>query len=143
MKPTNNLGLATCFAGLLVAAHCSIAGTSATYSGLQPDDFMTRWLVLKPIPVQTKPWLPDEPAQKAAFSKDWLVTQGGETGVHPSPGMALKVGELEREWRLVESATDIIDLKAGGGPTDFTMAYAWAEIELSAPIKGWLGVGSD
>src|SRR5580765_4894848 len=140
----NKVGVASLWAGLLlVAPQFGIAGTSATYSGLKTDEFMKHWLLLRPIPIQTKPWLPDEAAQKAGFAKDWLAEQGGEAGVHPASGMMLKLGDVERQWGLVESPTDIIDLKSGGGATDFSVAYAWAEIELSTPVKGWLGIGSD
>lgn len=140
----NRVGLAAfCTGLLLVAPQGGTAGTSATYSGLNPDEFMARWLVLKPIPVETKPWRPDEAVQKAAFAKDWLAEQGGETGVHPSAGIVLKLGDLDRQWQLIESPTDIVDLKAGGGPSDYAVAYAWAEIDVSAATKGWLGVGGD
>jgi CubicO group peptidase (beta-lactamase class C family) len=137
-------GIAAAFAGLLlVAPQFSNAATSATYSGLKPDEFLTRWLILKPIPVHSQPWRPDEAAQKAAFAKDWLAEQGGESAVQPVAERTVKLGELERQWRLVESTTDIVDLMRGGGTTDYAVAYAWAEIDIPAAKKGWLGIGSD
>jgi len=136
-------GVAAALTALLLLAPPSTNAASATYSGLKPDEFLTRWLILKPIPVQTQPWRPEEAAQKAAFAKDWLVDQGGESAVQPMEGRTVKLSQIERQWRLVESTTDIVDLMRGGGATDFEVAYAWAEIDLSAPIKGWLGIGSD
>src|SRR6267154_593076 len=47
------------------------------------------------------------------------------------------------EWESVKSNSDAIDLKAGNSPSDYSIAYAWAEIELPEKTKGVLGLGSD
>ena len=114
---------------LLIAAPAG----SATYTGLPPGQFMKNWLILKPIPVA-------ESEQKKAFAEDQL---GGEAKVLPSPGTKLTIGGKEYEWRSLESPDDIVDLRKGSAPSDFAIAYAWAEIEMPADSKGLLGIGSD
>jgi len=117
----------------------TLGSDAPTYNKLEPDQFLKRWLVLKPIPVPgQKP--PDEGAQKRAFAEDALLAAGN---LQPRAGLKQKIGEGEFEWQLVESRTDIIDLKPGSNPSDFAIAYAWAEFDLPVPIKGFLGVGSD
>jgi CubicO group peptidase (beta-lactamase class C family) len=105
---------------------------------------MRNWLVLKPIPVSAeKAGEPAEEAQKKAFAEDSLKGQGGETKVHPRPGFKQKIGERELEWESLKSKSDVIDLKAGSSPSDYAIAYVWAEIELPEKTKGVLGLGSD
>ena len=117
------------------------AAGEATYNGVQPDQFMKRWLILKPIPVAAK-GTPGTAAQKKAFAEDQLAALGREAKAQPSPGMKVTIGGKEYEWRLVESADDIVDLRKGSAGSDFAIAYAWAEIEMLADSKDLLGIGS-
>jgi hypothetical protein len=129
---------------VLLSAASLRAGDPATHAGLKPDEFMRNWLVLKPISVSgEKSGEPVEEAQKKAFAEDSLKGQGGEAKAHPRPGLKQKIGERELEWESVQSKSDVIDLKAGASPSDYAIAYAWAEIELSEKTKGVLGLGSD
>ena len=41
------------------------------------------------------------------------------------------------------SKSDVVDLKAGASPSDYAIAYAWAEIEVPEKTRGVLGLGSD
>jgi CubicO group peptidase (beta-lactamase class C family) len=128
---------------LLNAASLS-ASDSATYAGLKPDEFMRNWLVLRPIPVSAeKSAVPSEEAQKKAFAADVLQGLGGEAKVHPRAGLKQRIGGGELQWEAVAAANDIIDLKAGSAPSDFAIAYAWAEIKFPEQTKGVLGLGSD
>src|ERR1035441_7120160 len=129
---------------LLLSAASLSASDPATYAGLKPDEFMRNWLVLKPIPVSAeKSGEPGEDAQKKAFAEDSLKGQGGEAKARPRAGLKQRVGERELEWESVQSMSDVIDLKAGASPSDYAIAYAWAEIELPEKTKGVLGLGSD
>ena len=57
--------------GLMLLMSAAVAAGSAAYTGVKPDEFMKRWLVLGPIPVSTDR-SPDEDAQKKAFADDLL-----------------------------------------------------------------------
>ncbi len=129
---------------LLMSAASLSASGPANYAGLKPDEFMRNWLVLKSIPVSTeKSGEPAEEVQKKAFAEDSLKGQGGEAKARPRPGLKQTIGQRELEWESVKSNSDVIDLKAGNSPSDYSVAYAWAEIELPEKTKGVLGLGSD
>ena len=129
---------------LLMSAASLSASGPANYAGLKPDEFMRNWLVLKSIPVSTeKSGEPAEEVQKKAFAEDSLKGQGGEAKARPRPGLKQTIGQRELEWESVKSNSDVIDLKAGNSPSDYSIAYAWAEIELPEKTKGILGLGSD
>ena len=137
-------------AGTLAAMVICLAGPNViaadlpAYAGLKPDEFMKQWLVLKPIPVAAgKQSEPDEAAQKKAFAEDWLAAAGGEAKVRPAPGTKQKIGGQELEWQLIVSKKDFSDLEPGSHPSDFALAYAWAEIDMPEKTKGFLGIGSD
>lgn len=115
----------------------AIAADTALYNGLQPNQFMKTWLVLKPIPVAAAPQ-PEESAQRKAFSTDQLTAQ-----IQPAAGTKVTIGGREFEWTRVESAEDIVDLKKNSNPSDYAIAYAWAEIDMPQATKAILGVGSD
>jgi CubicO group peptidase (beta-lactamase class C family) len=128
--------------GLLLLSCAAVAAQTAAYSGLKSDEFMKHWLVLGPIPVSAKK-SPDEDAQKKVFAEDLLKPAAGESGVQPEPGASVVIGGRNYEWRLAESTNDVIDLKVAKEPEEFSIAYAWAEIEMPDKTKGLLGIGSD
>jgi CubicO group peptidase (beta-lactamase class C family) len=138
ISPSSALGAVLLVAVTTVAT----AAQAAVYTGVKPDEFMKNWLVLGPIPVSGEP-SPDEAAQKKAFADDLLKSAGGEVGVKPAVGAKLVVAGKDYVWRLVESTNDIIDLKVGKTPEEFSVAYAWAQIEMPEATKRLLGVGSD
>ena len=117
---------------LLVTPVCAAAAEKATYQGLQAGQFMKSWLVLKPIPVP-------EAEQKKAFAEDQL----NPANLQPSPGAKATIDGKEYEWQLVDSPYSVVDLVKGSKPSEFVIAYAWAEIEMPAVGKGLLGIGSD
>ncbi len=134
-------------AGLALAVLSSVevaqAADPATYSGSKPDEFLRRWLILAPVPVAGEgKSTPDDAAQKKAFAEDGFTGRDA-TEVQPRVGAKQTVGGKELEWRLVESKENTIDLKAASGGGDFAIAYAWAEIDMPAPAKCVLGIGSD
>jgi CubicO group peptidase (beta-lactamase class C family) len=118
------------------------ASEAASYQDLQPDAFMTTWLVLGPISVTDEAY-PHMEAQKEAFAVDFLADQGGESGVHPAPGSVHKIGDKEYTWQLVRSESDIVNLIDVYGEKEFVVAYAWAEIEVPEAMTAVLGIGSD
>lgn len=123
--------------------HTEAASETASYQGLQPDEFMKTWLLLGPIPVSDSEQKPDEEAQKKAFDIDFLAEHGGESGVHPAPGLVHKIRDVEYAWQLVHAEGDIVDLVEVYGKKEFVIAYAWAEIDVPEATTVLLGIGSD
>ncbi len=113
---------------LLFLPLTAFAASNAVYTNLQPDEFMTRWLVLQPIPTT-------ESQQKEAFAADQLDAQT----IHPAPGAKQSIGGKELAWTLLESDDDTVNLQ----PSDYSIAYAWAEIDMPETTKALFGLGSD
>src|SRR5437867_4500160 len=135
-------GAAPVLIGLMLLSSAVVTTGTAAYTDVKPDEFMKHWLVLGPIPVSAEP-SPDEDAQKKAFADDLLGPAAGESGVQPKAGASVVIGGRNYEWRQVESTNDIIDLKVAKTPEEFSIAYAWAEIDMREKTKGLLGIGSD
>jgi hypothetical protein len=111
--------------------------SAATYQGLEPAKFMTRWLFLGPVPI---PWhgqgyFPDEETAKKNFLADDLpdVTTFASQ---------VKAGEKEYEWAVLESQYGVVDLTQAFDNW-FVAGYAWAQIDMAEDKKGFLGIGSD
>jgi len=138
------LGTTVALALLSVSLRITAAETAPTYAPLKPNEFMTSWLVLKPIPVSASTESePDNQSQKKAFRQDLLAEQGGESTVRPHAGMKVKVAGQELEWTIANSSKDFIDLESGSKNSDHSLGYAWAEIQMPEKAKGILGIGSD
>lgn len=133
--------------GVALSVFLVLAASAAdrpVYQGLKPGELMKSWLVLKPIPIVEKPQgNPDDAAQERAFAKDWLTNQGGEARVQPRVGAVLTLGNHKLKWQLVDSKSDSIDLSEGGDSGDFSIAYAWAQVEMPKSAKVWLALRSD
>jgi len=128
--------------GMMLLSSVAVTAGTGAYTGLKPDGFMKSWLVLGPIPVSGEP-SPDEATQKKAFAHDLLSASGGEPVVQARAGARVAISGRNYEWRQVDSTNDIIDLKVAETPEEFSIAYAWAEIEMPEKRRGLLGIGSD
>lgn len=130
---------------LLLSLQPRLSGATddaARYDNLKPDQFMHRWLVLGPIPVSPLN-SPDEATQKKAFADDLLSSAGGEAAVKAREGGKVELGGKEFTWRRLEAEEDVIDLKTGNEPEQYSVAYAWADIHIPAATELLLGIGSD
>lgn len=126
--------------GLLLGVASTVSGQHATYTGLQPDAFMKHWLVLGPVPVSSDS-SPDEAQQKKAFADYLLASAGGEAGVNPKAGSKITLANKTYEWHLVQSKNDLIDLKVAKTPEEFSVAYAWAQLDMPHNLEGPAGRG--
>jgi CubicO group peptidase (beta-lactamase class C family) len=117
---------------------------AALYTDPKPEQFMKRWLVCGPFPVFDRAGPPgDEEAQKKAFDLDFLSEHGGEARIQPAPGLTHHWHGSEYRWQPVTGAKEAVDLLDVYGQKEYVVAYAWAEIEMSAPRTVLLGIGSD
>jgi hypothetical protein len=82
-------------------------------------------------------------SQLSAFHTDFFG-EAGAASVLPQVGQTQVVDGHTLTWRAVKSLDGYVDLKYGQkGPSDYCVGYAWAEVEVSADIQAWLGIGSD
>jgi hypothetical protein len=110
----------------------------------KPDAFMTHWLTCGAFPVSIKARQPvGEDDRKQAFIRDYLTEQGGEARIHPTPGLTHRRAGREYKWQSIASKTEDVDLVDIYGPKEDVIAYAWAEIEMSADKTVLLSIGSD
>ncbi|MBN2131534.1 MAG: serine hydrolase [Sedimentisphaerales bacterium] len=110
--------------------------SNASYRGLRPGKFMTKWLILGPVPV-----FADEAAgkgesdQKKAFETDPFSLERFRAKV--------KIGDKQYEWSPLVSESDVVDLDQALGQKEYATAYAWARINVVKERKVLLGIGSD
>jgi CubicO group peptidase (beta-lactamase class C family) len=126
-----------------VAARLGMASTAAVYDGVTPGAFMTRWAVLGPIPVfEGEPHPDDAEREKRAFDTDYLSPD-----TQPEIGAEHDIAGVLYQWRLVESAGDIVVLSPALGSRDgdieHVSAYAAAELNVPEETTLLLGIGSD
>lgn len=114
---------------------------SVTYNGLVPGEFMKDWLVLGPLPypVQDDIWFASKKGHRVAFETDSIDL------VNFTPEVTFDNGdhEMSREWSILESTSNIIDLRQLDiNKNDFQIAYVWAQVDMPEETKGALCVGS-
>ena len=123
-------GILLCLLILSVSVSSDQAQPQATaaYDRLVPDAFLTRWLVLGPVPITGDTGVvPDEKAQRQVFDTDPPI--GDFTLVRE--GQPYQLGEREYRWRMVAPAGNVVDLDSIYARKDYVFAYAWAEVNVS------------
>jgi CubicO group peptidase (beta-lactamase class C family) len=134
---------AVCLSALVLGGPARGAGAAAqdilgqaTYLSLERERFMTKWLLLGPIPVGKDPSASaDEQEQKKAFGIDPFSTEQ----FHDT----LRIGESQYEWTAFTSPGDTVDLTRTFGQKTDAAAYAWACIDMVGESRTILGIGSD
>ena len=110
----------------------------ATYYGLEPGEFIKRWLVLGPLPYPSKDGIDfdSEEGQKVAFDMDFI-----------DPASFSETVDIRGEdfkWALMESEYNHIDLRQlNENDNDFEIAYVMALVDMSEEKTVTLGIGSD
>ncbi len=121
-------------------AQRSASQETVSYPGVQADQFMTKWLVLGPLPIsKVKPKPEDQETQKKAFAVEFISTKLAAVKV----GESQQIGDKRYQWRFVQATEDIVDLTQTFGDSDFVVAYAWAEIIAPEAKTALMALGSD
>ncbi|GAB4372990.1 MAG: hypothetical protein Kow0042_16640 [Calditrichia bacterium] len=116
-------------------------GQPAVYHGLQPDEFLKEWLILGPIPISDKKITPEDMAtQKQAFDKDFIDV-AKVTRLRPEKAEIIEGREYR--WQPYKTETGRVEFAEIFGDSSFHVAYAWAEIRLTARDTVLFGLGSD
>ncbi|MBP1668183.1 MAG: hypothetical protein H6Q21_549, partial [Bacteroidetes bacterium] len=113
----------------------------AAYNGLPENQFLTRWMILGPLPVSSKPGLsPDRETLKKAFDDDMLTTVAVSKKKSIPP---VEHAGTKFSWKYIESKSDTVQLNKILGDTNYVVVYALAEITMSEPATILIGLGSD
>ena len=114
---------------------------NAVYNGLQDNIFLTRWMVLGPLPVTGKAGeTPDQEKMKNAFDNDLLTNVSVNKNKIISPA---EFAGKKFSWKYAESKIDTVQLNKILGDTNYVFCYALAEIIMNEPVKALIGMGSD
>lgn len=82
-------------------------------------------------------------SQVSAFKSDFFG-EGGAGSVAPEEGAPQVVNGKTYTWQSIQSRNGYVDLREGIFPQpEYCIGYAWTEIEVSADVQTWLGIGSD
>jgi len=112
--------------------------SAVTYDGLEPGEFMKKWLILEPIRIEARRYVhavrPSEEIQKDGFATDQVDVSNFQAMVNIS-------GE-DHEWSVLVNKYGIIDLTDEFGEWSL-ITYAWAQIKMPEEKSGTLGIGSD
>ena len=114
---------------------------NAVYNGLPDNQFLTRWMILGPLPVSSKSGLsPDQEDLKNAFDNELLtaVTVSKKKSIDP-----VEFAGTRFSWKYIESKSDTVRLNKILGDTNYVVVYALAEINMNEPATILVGLGSD
>jgi hypothetical protein len=135
---------------LIVILTPGIAYTESTpYPLPEKRQFLQDWLLCGPFMIdmaaQAEPneILENTNKHREAFDFDYLNAQGGETAIHPVPGMRHPHQNTNCEWQWTRSQFTPINLWKVYGELEHAVAYAYAEIESPDEREMAFLVGSD
>jgi CubicO group peptidase (beta-lactamase class C family) len=114
---------------------------NAVYNGLTENQFLTRWMILGPLPVANQTGQsPDKETLKNAFDNELLtaVAVNKKKSIIP-----VEFAGKKFSWKYVESGSDTVSLNKILGDTNYVVVYALAEINMMEPAKVLVGLGSD
>jgi CubicO group peptidase (beta-lactamase class C family) len=126
----------------LCLSNLSYAEKTAFYPAVPENGFLTKWLMLGPIPIlPTTDTLPIHgTSMKVFFENDQL---GGESTVAAAKGASVRIGNASYQWRYVEFPHNLLDLTKVFAKKDTMVAYGYTEIEAGVASKQFMTVGSD
>jgi CubicO group peptidase (beta-lactamase class C family) len=121
------------------------AENTVIYSGIPQNTFLKKWLLLGPVPIlpPKESKLITDVSMRDFFVNDQLASVGGEGKVVAVKDGSVPIGKTFYSWRLEESLKNTMDLSGVFDKKDTMIAYGYAEIEVTAPIRRLMTVGSD
>jgi signal transduction histidine kinase/ligand-binding sensor domain-containing protein len=98
------------------------ADSSAPVHGVD-GSFLREWLVLGPFPSKE-------------MNIDFLAQAGGEANVRPKEGDSITASDGRRlTWTRLRSETDLVNIERALGIPDFSVAYAYCELNSDRPME--------
>ncbi|MBI2433054.1 MAG: DUF4838 domain-containing protein, partial [Candidatus Hydrogenedentes bacterium] len=113
------------------------------YTQVPPDQYMRTWLLCGPFPAGDPQAEAAEIRHLTQFNLDCLAAAGGEAAAAPKPGDTVAFEDQQRNWLMYSSDQDKIDLDLAISPKDPGVAYAYVEVESSAPQSCLLALSSN
>jgi hypothetical protein len=107
-----------------------------TYNGLEPGEFMQKWLVLEPIKLEVDGGIQFPP--NPVLKNDFATEQIDVTEFDPN----VTIGDTTHRWSLRESYIGTVDL-GHRYKDNLQITYAWAQVDMPRERQGVLGIGSD
>ena len=99
------------------------ARVDASPVAVNPEGFLSRWLVLGPVPIGA---LAADP--NAAFNKEWFPNQ---KAAQPQQKNKVKVGDLELTWDVWDLSDFYVDLGSTENSISFVLTYVVSETEVT------------
>jgi hypothetical protein len=125
-------------ASCLLAASLFFAGTTAfadEKSGVNDEGFITKWLVLCPIPLK---------ADETGSAGNDREAIKDEAKLKPKAGDKIKVDDKELTWKEAKVPEHLLDFNAHlGAQTEDAIAYAVTYITSPSDMKVKMKTGSD
>lgn len=142
------------------------AAERAWYTGKARAEIpLTSWLVLKPIPIPQVEFSKSgvdhvnaagtlvlqslqvssgitRKAQLNAFNSNWFDAAGAGS-IQPFEGQRQDVDEVSRKWQKVTPDGGYVNLAEGLENCDYSVGYAWTEVEVPEEMDALFGIGSD
>ena len=142
------------------------AAARAWYTGKARAELpITSWLVLKPIPVPQEAFSGSgvdhvdangtlvlkslqvssaisKKAQLNAFNSNWFDAAGAGS-IQPVAGKRQEVDEVSRAWQKVIPDGGYVNFAEGLENCDYSVGYAWTEVEVPNDRDVLFGIGSD
>jgi hypothetical protein len=81
--------------------------------------------------------------RETCFDADLLSHVGGEAGIEASGGSVVEFSGKELKWIPGRSSDSVIDLEKTLGRHEWSVAYAYAEVDSEEAKRVMLGLGSD
>jgi hypothetical protein len=125
----------------------SLSGCRQNELPYQPNEFIKTWLICGPFPNCEDCSLIDykHSANCKGFYTDYLTSIGGELAAVPEKTTVVRVEgkNIEREWFVYHSSTDLIPLNDLVDPNEMVVAYGFCQIVCPEATKSILSVGSN
>lgn len=103
-----------------------------------------RFVVLGPIAAYEGEGTPNlEEFRKTRFEADLLTAVGGEAGIEASKDSVVKLGDKELKWQPAITNDGVVDLDKTLGRHEWSVAYAYTEVDAEEARKVILGLGCD
>lgn len=103
-----------------------------------------QFVVLGPIVGHQGEGTPDlEEFRKTSFDADLLAEAGGEADIKASKDSVVKIGGKAFEWKPCDASEGVVDLDKTLGRHEWSVAYAYTEVDSDEAKKVMLGLGSN
>ncbi len=132
--------------GLSLSLFFSLAGNAGSALHpikIVPDQFLTTWLILGPIPLQLQPDMDKSWEHLPGYRNNYLQKWGGEAKLKVRSGDKTTIGGKILIWKLVESKDPVVDLVIALSDACPVFAFAYAEVEAAEAGVQLLGLGTN